>query len=168
MTPRPGDLVVRRTGAHFLGRRFPCALGRAGIGFKRGEGDDLTPRGIHRLESVLYRRDRLRPPRTPLPLRPIGPADGWSDDPADPAYNALVPWPSRWSAERLRRPDPLYDLVAVTDWNRAPIRPGCGSAIFLHVRRGPLRPTAGCVAFRREDLLWILARWRPASRILVP
>ena len=53
------------------------------------------------------------------------------------------------------------------DWNRHPPIAGRGSAIFLHVWRAPRQPTAGCIAFRREDLAWILARWTPRSRVLV-
>lgn len=98
---------------------------------------------------------------------PIGPRDGWSDDPADPAYNRRVRRPHGFGHERLRRADRQYDLVAVLDWNRDPAVAGRGSAIFLHVWRGPRRPTAGCVAFRARDLAWILARWTPRSRVVV-
>lgn len=158
----PADLVVGRWGARFLGRRFPCAVGRGGIGEKRREGDGITPAGCHRIEAVLVRRDRHA-----LAGRAIGPRDGWSDDPGDPAYNCLVRRPHGFRHEALRRADPMYDLVAVLDWNRHPPVAGGGSAIFLHVWRAPRQPTAGCIAFRREDLAWILARWTPRSRVLV-
>ena len=157
------DLVVGPWGARFAGRRFPCAVGRGGIGDKRAEGDGITPRGSHRLEAVLVRPDRQRWPGA----APIGPADGWSDDPADPAYNARVRRPHRFGCEALRRADRQYDLVGILDWNRHPVVPGLGSAIFLHVWRSPRRPTAGCIAFRRSDLAWILARWTPRSRVVV-
>jgi L,D-peptidoglycan transpeptidase YkuD (ErfK/YbiS/YcfS/YnhG family) len=158
------DLVVGRWGARFRGRRFPCAVGRGGIGAKRIEGDGVTPVGRHRIEAVLARGDRLRPPRL---ARRIGPGDGWSDDPADPDYNRPVRRPGRYGAEALRRGDRQYDLVAVLDWNRHPAVPGRGSAIFLHVWRRPRHPTAGCIAFRAADLAWILARWTPRSRVVV-
>lgn len=170
---RPGDLAVGRWGARFLGRRFPCATGRGGIGVKTGEGDGITPIGTHRIEAVFWRMERvwnpygIRMATSFVGFHPIGLRDGWSDDPADPAYNRLVKRPHRFSHEALRRADPMYDLVAVLDWNRDPVEPGRGSAIFLHVWRGPRRPTAGCVAFRRDDLLWILSRWRPESRVVI-
>ncbi len=41
-----------------MGRRFPCAVGRGGIGEKRGEGDGMTPVGLHRIEAVLVRAGR--------------------------------------------------------------------------------------------------------------
>ncbi len=164
--------MVGRWGARFGGRRFACAVGRGGIGAKRAEGDGVTPVGRHRVEAVFGRRDRGwnragKRLENGLPSRAIGPRDGWSDDPADPDYNRLVRRPHRFGHEALRRADPQYDLVAVLDWNRYPPLPGRGSAIFLHVWRRPRQPTAGCIAFRRSDLAWILARWTPLSRVVV-
>ncbi|GIX12375.1 MAG: hypothetical protein KatS3mg118_0334 [Paracoccaceae bacterium] len=161
------DLRVGRWGARFLGRSLPCATGRGGIGAKRREGDGITPAGVFGIECVLWRADRIARPATILPCRAIGPGEGWSDDPADPAYNGPVRLPHRFGHERLMRPDPLYDLVAVLDFNRAPTRAGTGSAIFLHVWRAPRHPTAGCIALDRADLIWVLARWTPRSRVLV-
>lgn len=165
------DLHVGPWGARFAGRRFPCAIGRGGIGAKAGEGDGVTPVGAHRLAVLFYRPDRPVGKAGARAFRgrarAIGLRDGWSDDPADPAYNRLVRLPHGFGHEGLRRADPLYDLVGVLDWNRAPVVPGRGSAIFLHIWRRPRRPTAGCVAFRAADLSWILARWTPRSRVIV-
>jgi L,D-peptidoglycan transpeptidase YkuD (ErfK/YbiS/YcfS/YnhG family) len=159
-------LRVGPWGARFRGRAFPCAIGRGGIGVKRAEGDGVTPAGRHRIETVLRRARRPARVRG-APVRLIGPFDCWSDDPADPAYNRPVRRPHGFSHEALQRPDRVYDLVAVLDWNRDPVTPGRGSAIFLHAWRAPRRPTAGCVAFAPRDLAWILARWTPGSRVVV-
>jgi L,D-peptidoglycan transpeptidase YkuD (ErfK/YbiS/YcfS/YnhG family) len=161
--PRRDDLVVTAWSARFRGRRIPVAVGRGGIAVKRAEGDGVTPRGIHRLEAVLHRPDRVALGSGGV----IGPAAGWSDDPEDPAYNRPVRRPHPFSHEALRRADRQYDLVAVTDWNRAPVRAGAGSAIFLHVWRGARHPTAGCIAFSRTDLEWILRHWTGRSRIVI-
>ena len=127
----------------------------------------MTPAGVHRIEAVLVRRDRGAGPVRRMRCRPIGPADGWSDDPADPAYNRMVRRPHRFGHEALRRADRQYDLVAVLDWNRDPVVKGRGSAIFLHCWRKPRHPTAGCIAFAGWDLAWILRRWTPRSRVIV-
>lgn len=156
-------LRVTHWGACFAGRSFACAVGRGGIGEKRREGDGITPAGRHRIEAVLARPDRAWRKAGGA----IGLCAGWSDDPADPDYNRPVARPHRFGHEALRRSDPMYDLVAVLDWNRDPVVPGRGSAIFLHVWRGPRRPTAGCIAFRAADLAWILRRWTPQSRVIV-
>lgn len=165
MIAGPEDLVVGRWGARFRGRRLPCSVGRCGIGAAKREGDGRTPAGTWRLTGGMWRADRMARPRGGA-LRPSGPRDRWSDDPADPGYNRLRRGDAAFSAERMRRGDPLYDIVLFSDWNMAGA-PGAGSAIFLHVWRRPRAPTAGCVAFARRDLLWLWARWGPRSRVVV-
>jgi L,D-peptidoglycan transpeptidase YkuD (ErfK/YbiS/YcfS/YnhG family) len=164
---RPGDLVVGRWGARFLGRRFACAIGRGGIRRDKREGDGATPAAPMRLVAGAWRADRLARPVSALPLRPIGPGDIWSDDPADPDYNHGLRAPGHsFGHERMRRGDGLYDLVLMTDWNWPRAQPGAGSAIFVHVWRKPRHPTAGCVAFALADLIWIAARIAPEARLL--
>jgi L,D-peptidoglycan transpeptidase YkuD (ErfK/YbiS/YcfS/YnhG family) len=166
---RPCDLVVGPWGARFLGRRFPCSHGRGGIlpADAKREGDGASPAGTWRLVRLYWRADRGAAPRSRLPLQPLGPQLGWSEDPRDPAYNRAIRHPHRFPAERMARADRLYDLCAVTDHNSDPVVPGMGSAIFVHLWRGPRWPTAGCIAFRRPDLEWILARWTPRSRLVI-
>ena len=45
---KPSDLVVTRRGARFMGRVFPCSVGRGGIVPARDkrEGDGATPAGV--------------------------------------------------------------------------------------------------------------------------
>jgi L,D-peptidoglycan transpeptidase YkuD (ErfK/YbiS/YcfS/YnhG family) len=68
----------------------------------------------------------------------------------------------------MARPDPLYDIVLITDWNHPQARPGKGSAIFLHQRRRPGYPTAGCIALCRKDLLWLARHLRPGTGLVIP
>jgi L,D-peptidoglycan transpeptidase YkuD (ErfK/YbiS/YcfS/YnhG family) len=164
---RQTDLVIDRMGAWFHGRRLPCAIGRGGIARDKREGDGATPAGVHGIVGMLYRPDRIAAAALPDWAVPIGPSDLWSDDPRDEDYNLMVRAPHRWSHERLRRPDPLYDLVLLTDWNWPQAEPGRGSAIFLHRWRAPRRGTAGCIAFAPRDLLWIAWRIRHSTRVIV-
>lgn len=169
------DLVVGPWGARYRGRWFACAVGRGGAGVKRAEGDGITPVGRHRIEGLMLRRDRCKAVHNAYTMRapgicrfgPIGQRDGWCDAPDDTAYNRKVVLPWAGSAEPLFRPDGLYDLIAVLDWNRAPVTAGRGSAIFVHIWRAPRHPTAGCIALSRRDLAWILARWSPRGRVVV-
>jgi L,D-peptidoglycan transpeptidase YkuD (ErfK/YbiS/YcfS/YnhG family) len=148
-----------------MGRRFPCTIGRGGVTGAKREGDGATPRGVHGLIGMLYRADRMaRPADWALP---IGPGDLWSDDPRDEDYNLMVRVPHGYSHERLRRADPLYDLVILTDWNWPRAAYAQGSAIFIHQWRRPGAPTAGCVALRRADLHWIAPRISVRSRLIV-
>lgn len=161
------DLVVTRWGVRFGGRLIPAAIGRGGITRRKREGDGATPAGEHRIVGMLYRPGRVARAALPDWAVPIRPFDLWSDDVRDPDYNQMVSVPHGFSHEVLRRPDPLYDLVLVTDWNWEDPMPGRGSAIFLHQWRRPRYPTAGCVAFSRTDLLWVAERVRPGTRVIV-
>lgn len=148
-----------------MGRKFPCTIGRGGISANKREGDGATPRGAHRIVGMLYRPDRiLRPTRWAQPIK-IG--DLWSDDQTDDQYNRMVRAPYPFSHEKLRRADPLYDLVILTDWNWPNATKGRGSAIFIHRWRKPGHPTEGCVAFRPSDLTWIAQRLTQDSRLIV-
>lgn len=159
------DLVVTPTHLRFLGRRFPCTVGRSGITDRKREGDGATPRGTHRLVGMLYRPDRMaRPADWALPIRP---GDVWCDDPGASDYNLLARAPLAASHEALRRAEPLYDVILVTDWNWPHASPGQGSAIFVHQWRKPGHPTAGCVALSPQALRWIAPRIRHETRLIV-
>lgn len=144
-----------------------CALGRSGIRSAKHEGDGATPRGCYRFENVFYRHDKVMRPATRLRTSASRPADGWCDATQDRNYNRYVRHPYPASAEHLWRSDSLYDLVAIIDYNRRPRVTGRGSAIFMHVAEKGLKPTEGCVALSRRDLLKVLARISPRTRLVI-
>lgn len=156
-------MVLTPTGLRFMGRKFPCTIGKTGLTTTKAEGDGATPRGIHQIVALLYRPDRMARP-TPW-ATPILPGDLWSDASGQPDYNTHVRAPYAYSHESLRRADPLYDLVLVTDWNWPIAQPGRGSAIFIHQWRRPGYPTEGCIAFRRDHLNWIARNAPPGTAI---
>ena len=165
----PGLAIVHPEGRLvFQGRTFRCALGRAGVidAARKQEGDGATPTGLLPLRRLHYRADRLPIPRSPLPRSPIAPDDLWCDDPAHESYNRLVRRPFTASHEEMSRADELYDIVGELGWNDAPVVPGRGSAIFLHLARPDYAPTAGCVALTRADLLEVLAGGLTALQVI--
>ena len=147
------------------GRITPCAVGRGGVRGEKREGDGVTPAGVWPIRRILFRPDRLAPPRTKLPAAPIQPQDGWCDDPADPNSNEPVTLPYEASHEEMWREDGLYDLVAILGYNDDPPEPGRGSAIFLHVARPDYGPTEGCVALALPDLLMLLEQAGPEAAL---
>ncbi len=161
----PDDLVLTACGLRFRGRFYPCSIGRGGLTSNKREGDGATPKGFHRIVDMFYRPDRLASPA--FWAQPIRPGDLWSDDVADPHYNHLVRAPHRFRHEKLRRADPLYDLVLTTDWNWPDAQPNMGSAIFLHQWRRRGFPTEGCIALSRSDLLCLAAQIKPNSRLVI-
>ena len=162
---RAGDLRLTPRGLWCGGRYYPCAIGKGGIRSDKREGDGATPRGVHHVEALLYRPDRMIRP-SPWAV-PIGPRDLWSDAPSEADYNSHVRAPYAASHEALRRADPLYDLVLVLDWNYAPAAPYRGSAIFIHQWRRRGYPTEGCIALSRADLRSVAAQVAPGTRVIV-
>ena len=139
------------------GQMWRAAIGRGGVRDHKQEGDGATPPGVLALRRVLYRADRGRSPACAVPVEPLAPDDGWCDDPAHPDYNRMVRRPHPARGEALWRDDAVYDLIGVLGWNDAPVVPGRGSAIFLHVARPDFAPTEGCVALAEADLRALLA-----------
>ena len=163
----PNDLVLTPLGLRYQGRLFPVSHGRNGISDRKREGDGATPAGTHLIIGTLYRPDRIAAAEVPPWAVPIGLRDRWCDAPEHPDYNHLVREPFGQSEEKLRRADPLYDVILLTDWNWPEAVPYRGSAIFLHGWRRPGYPTAGCLAFRRDHLIWIAGRAAPGTRLIV-
>src|SRR5262249_32310951 len=144
---------------------YRCALGRGGVRVDKREGDGATPAGRFPLRRVLYRPDRGPAPATRLPVAALTPNDGWCDDPKDPQYNRPVQLPYAGRHETLWRDDALYDIVVVIGHNDAPVVAGMGSAVFLHLASTDYRPTQGCVALARQDLLQVLAGAGPDTAL---
>ena len=140
-----------------------CTIGRSGTcaAADKREGDGCTPLGVWPIRGVLLRPGKVDAAGLKLPWRWIRAHDGWSDDVADPAYNRPVRLPRPFSAESLIRSDDAYDVIVVLGHNDAPPLPGQGSAIFFHLSEG--RPTAGCVAVDRADMLRLLPLLAPGD-----
>jgi L,D-peptidoglycan transpeptidase YkuD (ErfK/YbiS/YcfS/YnhG family) len=150
--------IVTGDGLLTLGTEtFRAALGRGGVRADKREGDGATPLGPLPLRQVLYRPDRGAVPVCAVTIEAISPHDGWCDDPTHPGYNRRVRLPIGASAEALWRDDSVYDLIGVLGWNDSPVRPGLGSAIFLHLAPEDFAATEGCVALAPDDLRRVLA-----------
>lgn len=143
------------------------ALGRSGTLTLKREGDGATPLGRFRIRQVFYRADRVSRPRSLFPTRAISSRDGWCEDPSDRNYNRLIKLSPGSNADRLQRPDHLYDVILVLGYNDRPRVRGKGSAIFVHLARQGYAPTAGCIGLLRRDLQNLLAQLRLGSSIIV-
>jgi len=156
----------REEGLWRVARALPAHAGRGGVTENKAEGDQKTPLGCFALGFAFGNSPR---PDTRWPYRRVTPASRWVDDPASVRYNAWVEdaGAGDWrSAERLSDFPEAYAFALVIEYNMHPAVPGRGSAIFLHCGE---RPTSGCVAVRKGDMLAIL-KWLEAgsnARILI-
>ena len=144
----------------FADRTLRCAIGKGGVvaADDKAEGDGASPVGVWTMKRVYYRPDRGPAPETGLETVPINRHDGWCDAPDHPLYNRPVTLPFEPSHEKLWRDDHVYDLIVELAHNDAPVRPGFGSAVFFHLAHQDYRPTEGCVASSKADMLKTLER----------
>src|SRR5262245_24271887 len=143
------------------------ALGRGGIKANKREGDGATPGGRFHPRRVWWRPDRGMRPGGLLPARRITRHDAWCEDPSDRRYNRPIRLAPGEAGDRLWRQDHLYDVVIELDHNARPRVAGRGSAVFVHLARPGLAPTAGCVALGRRELKWLLGRLRTTTEIRI-
>ena len=152
-------IIINKSGVlRFKNLKFKCALGKSGIGKKRKEGDNITPKGSYKLLGLFYRSDRIPNFKTILKKRKINKKMGWCDDVNNKNYNKLIKLPCNFSHEKLYRKDNVYDLVVPINYNTNKIARGKVSAIFLHVAKKNYTPTKGCIALKKKDLILLLKK----------
>ena len=132
--------------------KVKCAIGKRGIGIKKKEGDNITPKGKFKIKLIMYRKDRILNFKTKLTKLGIYKNMGWCDDPLSKNYNKLIRFPFAYNAEKLYRNDNIYDIVLVLNFNTDPIIKNRGSAIFIHIAKKNYRNTEGCIAIKKTDL----------------
>jgi D-aminopeptidase len=162
-----------------VGTPHEASLGRAGLAWGRGlhpqglvgpqkrEGDGRSPAGVFDLRLVTGHASSA-PAGTRLPYRQATATLRCVDDPHSSRYNQLADEARAqrdWSsAEEMRRKDDLYRLIVWVGHNDAPVVPGDGSCIFLHLREGPEATTSGCTAFGPEPMERLLHWLDPGAR----
>ncbi len=149
-------IIVNKKFLTFNEYKTKCAIGKRGIGFKRKEGDLITPIGEFKIKYILYRKDRVKNIKSKLKKKIIKKNMGWCDDPKSKYYNKLIKLPSKYSYEKLYKKDNIYDIILVLNFNMRPTVKNKGSAIFIHIAKKNYKKTEGCVALKKIHLLKIV------------
>ena len=134
---------------------FKCCIGKKGLKTKKVEGDLATPKGTYLLKKLYYRSDKFKKIETLIPKIRIKKNMGWCNDPKNRFYNSLIKIRKKVKHEKMYRKDRKYDLVIVIDYNLKKPIPFKGSAIFIHLTQN-YKPTAGCIALSKNDMLVLL------------
>jgi L,D-peptidoglycan transpeptidase YkuD (ErfK/YbiS/YcfS/YnhG family) len=149
-------IIINKSGyLKYKDLKFRCALGKAGIGKKKKEGDNTTPKGTYKIVNIYYRADRIKKITSKYKLIEITKNMGWCDDPKSKKYNRLIFLPCQYTHEKLYRKDNIYDLILVLNYNLRPVIKNKGSAIFIHVSRKNYKKTKGCISIRKNDLIFL-------------
>ena len=146
--------------------KIKCAIGKKGIGYKRKEGDLITPSGQFKIKYILYRKDRVKI-STKLKKKVIKKNMGWCDDPKSIHYNKLIKLPFTHKHEKLYKKENIYDIILVLNYNMKPIKKNRGSAIFIHVSKNDYKKTEGCVAIKKVNLMKLLKEINPNTKVKI-
>jgi L,D-peptidoglycan transpeptidase YkuD (ErfK/YbiS/YcfS/YnhG family) len=161
-------IIVKKSGyLKYKNFKFRCALGEGGIGRKLKEGDNITPIGIFKIIKVYYRSDKVKKLITTFNTIKIKKNMGWCDDSKSPSYNRQIKLPSKFGHEKLYRTDNIYNLIAVLNYNIDPTIKKKGSAIFIHIAKNNYRPTAGCIALKKDNLIKLLKEIKKNTKIKI-
>ena len=144
--------------------RFKCSIGKKGLNSKKIEGDHCTPTGVFKIGRVYYRSDRIKKLDTSLKTKKITKNMGWCDDPYNKNYNKEIILNRKNKGEKFFRKDNAYDVLIVIEYNTNKTQPFKGSAIFIHLTKN-YRPTEGCIALKKNDLLILLKIINKNSKI---
>ena len=161
-------IIINKSGyLKYRDLKFKCALGKSGIGIKKREGDNITPKGIFEIVKIYFRNDRIKKISSNFKLIKITKRMGWCDDPKSENYNKLIRLPENYSHEKLYREDNLYDLILVLNYNMRPIIKNKGSAIFIHVSQKNYKNTAGCIALKRNHLIKLISKIKKTTKVFI-
>ena len=161
-------IIINKSGyLKYKDFKFKCALGRAGVGKKKIEGDNITPKGTFGIVKIYYRSDRIKKISSKYKLIKIIKTMGWCDDPKSRKYNQPIKLPNKYSHEILYRRDDIYDLILILDYNMKPTIKNKGSAIFIHVTKKNYKKTAGCIALKKADLLYLVKEIKINTKVII-
>ncbi|MGY8640486.1 MAG: L,D-transpeptidase family protein [Verrucomicrobiales bacterium] len=166
------DVLYGRNGLAWGRGVMPAPSG----GSVKKEGDGKAPAGFFAVPKVLGYAGKLPGGSKGIPYRSVTKWDAWIDDPKNPYYNkhyVADPGnvPSWFNSQKMRHGDFAYEWLIQIDHNANTPKPGAGSAIFFHVRRGPSRYTSGCTTMRKEQLEEIIKWLNPEMKphyVLLP
>ena len=164
-----------------IGDPVPVNLGRSGLAWGRGlhsntapglqkrEGDGKSPAGVFRLSQAFGVAKALPQDAHGFPYLHSSATTYCVEDTRSSHYNqiidsTLVAPASAWEQRsEMRRPDGLFNWGVVVQQNSPEIKKASGSCVFLHIWRGPRRPTSGCTSMAEPELENIV-KWLDPKR----
>tara|TARA_B100001057_G_scaffold424466_1_gene447253 strand:+ start:860 stop:1360 length:501 start_codon:yes stop_codon:yes gene_type:complete len=160
-------ILINKKNLIYNNYKVKCAVGKRGIGYKKKEGDLVTPKGEYKIKYILYRKDRVKKIQSKIKKIIIKKKMGWCDDPRSKSYNKIIKLPTKYSFEKLYKKENVYDIILVLNFNMNPIIKNKGSAIFIHVAKKNYKRTKGCVAITKVSLLKIIKELKINTKVRI-
>ena len=160
-------ILVNKKYLTYKNYKVKCTIGKRGIGYKKKEGDQITPLGRYKIKYILYRKDRVKKINSGIKTIEITKNMGWCNDPNSKQYNKIIKLPSAFSYEKLYRRENIYDIILVLNYNMNPAKKNKGSAIFIHIAKKNYKKTEGCVAIKKVELLRLLKFLRSGTIVKI-
>ena len=135
--------------------KFKCCVGKKGIRKNKIEGDFCTPSGKFEIGKLYWRPDRVSLPKNRLICKKIKKNMAWCNDIKSKFYNKEIKINKKIKHEKLYRYDHKYNYFILIKYNYKKTIKNKGSAIFIHLTKN-YKPTAGCIALKKKDLLILL------------
>ncbi len=161
------NIIINKKFLLYKGYKLKCCIGKSGFTKSKKEGDLKTPKGLFNIGPLYYRKDRIKLAKCLIGKRVIKKNMGWCDDPKSKKYNKQIFYPFKYNSEKLYIKKKNYDIFINIKYNQQPILKGKGSAIFLHISNKNYKPTKGCVAILKKDLLKIIPLINKKTKILI-
>ena len=161
------NIIIKNHFLLYKGYKIKCSIGKNGSTSSKKEGDLSTPKGLFKIGTLYYRKDRIKLSKCKIKKKIIKKNMGWCDDIKSKKYNREIKFPFKYSAERLHISNKIYDIFLNIKYNYSPTIKGKGSAIFLHLANRKYKPTKGCIAIGKKDFIKILPLINRKTKILI-
>ena len=159
-------ILINKNYLTYNKNKVKCSVGKRGIGYKKKEGDLITPIGQYKIKIILYRKDRVKI-STKFKKKVIRKNMGWCNDPKSINYNKLIKLPNKYSYEKLYKKENIYDVILVLNYNMNPVVKKKGSAIFIHIAKKNYGKTEGCVAIKKSHILNIVSKLKKNTKVKI-
>jgi len=161
------NIIINKNFLIYKHYKLKCCIGKSGFTKSKKEGDLKTPKGLFGIGPLYYRKDRVKLTKCLINKKIIKKNMGWCDDVKSTKYNKQIIYPFKHRSEKLYIKKNIYDIFINIKYNQLPTLKGKGSAIFLHISKKRNKPTKGCVAMKKKDLLKILPLINKKTKILI-
>ena len=161
------NIKINKHYLYYKDYKLKCSIGKSGIKKFKREGDLATPKGIFKLGTLYYRKDKINLPKCKIKKKIIKKNMGWCNDSRSKKYNKEIKFPFRYKAEKLYLKNNNYDIFIFIKYNIKPTIKNRGSAIFLHINGNKYRPTKGCVALIKKDFFKVVSSINKNTKIVI-